>query len=173
MGGKVRPFEHYVLVGASDKVLAHGQIENNRFVITIRLLQIEVETIEVSEDKYGPFAVLEEKIYPWRDKFELVVQREYDVPSWVVDELGNEEMLPPGPPGLEITLRELRDPRTIGDLEVKAVIDTGISPSEMNLLVPCKWGLSIYFNSIGKVDGAGMMTPIPENISTLLFPLQH
>lgn len=145
MAGKVRPFERDLEVSGSA-YRVRGSIESNRFVITSVLIRIEVEVSEIGEDDRGSFVILTERECVEPDGTLLSVEHEGSDP-W-----------PDGykpRPGLVITKAKPAPSSTRGDIEVKAVCLTGYLPNAMNLIVPHEWSFSVYFDSMGNIDGIG------------------
>jgi hypothetical protein len=144
MAGKVRPFEWHSEVGGHP-VVVQGVIENGRFVITAELICLEVPTVRHGKDERGDFAIIDEGEWSQPDGMVLKVEPDYDSMP-----------LPDGtyrPSGLEISKVRPPPPRTLGDLEVRVVMETGELPESFNLVVPNSWCISIQFDSQGNCDG--------------------
>jgi hypothetical protein len=165
MAGIVRPFRR-TIEGLGDNTAARveGQIQGDNFSVTIAggpPLPVEGEAgdtnfflatagawftipaLEVGLDQHGSFARLEEQEIALSPRWTVVVEHEYPQPDDIVRE-----------PGLEISLRCRPDDETMKTLETHVVIQTGRLPNEVTLLVPDDYGLSIFFNSLGMVDGS-------------------
>ncbi len=144
MAGKVRPFERHSEVGG-HLVALRGVIEKGQFVITAELIRLEVPTVRQGKDVRGDFAVIDEGEWSQPDGTVIKVEHCYDSMP-----------LPDGSyrhSGLEVSKVKPPSPRTVGDLEVRAVMETGGLPGSFNLVVPDIWCIAIQFDSQGNCDG--------------------
>lgn len=144
MNLKVRPFERIIeRFGSAPAIRASGQIVKHRFALHIDAAVYPLPTVGTGTDKWGDYALIQTGEMDLGDGFTLRISGEYDEDS------------PGAEPGCEISLERRGDPR-----KARAALDReGIDPSSVNLLVPPEASVSVYFNSLGLVDGGGSLSP--------------
>jgi len=139
---KARPFK--TKVGEAE---VEGFFEESSFVFRFYGVEFHVPVISVDEDSQGKFAVLENIEICHPDGFVFAVTTEYD------SDLGCEWGYQVSLKRNEITERELFESHLKGE---------GIDPTSVNLIIPPKQLIAVYFNPQGIQDGSAQLRPGDE-----------
>ncbi len=140
---KVRPFEKITDAhqGTKEHIIS-GAIENGSFWLGFDQARYPIPTREIGSDGLGPFAIIDECDTELRGGDNFRVEAEFEEP------LGN-VLLPPRC-HICIIVKENWNP----DLIENELREAWIDPASVNLLVPLKWSLDVYFFSNGKLENA-------------------
>lgn len=137
---KARPFKTQI-----DEVEVEGFVEAESFVFRFYgLVSFRALVTNFGEDARGKFAILQETEIADSDGFVFTVEQEYDA------DLGSEW-------GYQVCLKR-NDP---GDRELYHSILKlkGVDPNSVNLIIPTRQSISVYFDPNGAVEGSGRLEP--------------
>lgn len=135
---RLRPFCEYLGRERHLPMLeVAGKIVGKRFIVAALGFEIELDTIEVGEDERGPYAQINECERSLPNGFKVRLEEEPD------------EHLPTGS-ALDIFLEGEARETVRAQLEAQ-----GIEPDSVTLLTPHERHFSVYFDSIGLVNGRG------------------
>lgn len=110
-----------------------GLIEDRTYIVSFYGLPYAIPTVEIANDRNGPYALIEETLRRFSDGFELRVDLEPDEDGYH---------------GCAISFSR-RDDEPVE----KLALQQGINPNAVNLLIPAKQVVAICFDFAGKVDG--------------------
>ncbi len=140
MAIKARPFKTQI-----DEVQVEGVIEGESFVFRFYdLVTFRVAVSKFEEDARGIFAILQEKEIEDSDGFVFRVEPEFD------EDLGRAW-------GYQVSLKrnEVRDRELYHSLFKLR----GMDPNSVNLIIPPRQSISVYFDPNGLVEGRGRLEP--------------
>jgi hypothetical protein len=139
---KARPFK--TEVGEAE---VEGFFEQSNFVFRFYGVAFHVPVISIEEDSKGTFAALEETEIFHPDGFVFAVTTEYD------SDLGCEW-------GYQVSLK--RNEATERELFENVLKLKGIDPNSVNLIIPPRQLIAVFFNPDGIQDGSAQLGPEEE-----------
>lgn len=146
MGFQVRPFERVIeRPEGTAAVKVCGSITDGVFVFSVHGSSWPLPTDTCAADQHGAYAILQVAEIQLADGFLIRVQESVDVS----DEEGRHDS------GCEISLVKP------GDAEAYGVRERGLTPDEIQVLVPPEALISVCFGSTGHVCGYGC-TGLPQ-----------
>jgi hypothetical protein len=150
---KVRPFERDIWL--EDRTIrVRGIVTNKGYILAADSvgLEIKLSATHTGMDEKGKFAVLEEGEQLKSDGSIVKVEQYSEEPFPGTDF---------APSGLEISVTMVASDKTKQTYEDIFRSDN-IDPGKVNLIVPNEWSFSIYYNSVGNVDGLAFHGMEPE-----------
>jgi hypothetical protein len=138
---KARPFKTQI-----EEIEVKGFIEAESFVFRFfGLVLFRVPVTNFGEDAHGKFAILQQTKIADSDGFVFTVEQEYD--ATLDSEWGYQACLKRNDP----CDRELFN----NFLKLK-----GVDPDSVNLIIPARQSISVYFNPRGAVEGSSRLEPL-------------
>lgn len=135
---KVRPFDEFFETGPQMPMLPIvGRIENDCFVVSAFGQRVVLETVEVGEDQWGPFAVVSEHKAPLVDGFIFQASVEHE-----------EDEEPGGCICVFIEGEHREEARRL-------LVERGFDPEKAIILIVRERVFSVYFHNSGVVNGRG------------------
>lgn len=145
---KARPFKTLI-----DEVEVEGFFQAESFVFRFYgLVSFRVSVTEFGEDVRGNFAILQETEIADSDGFVFTVEQEYDA------DLGAEW-------GYQVSLK--RNDTSDRELYNAILKLKGVDPNSLNLIIPARQSISVYFNPHGAVEGSSRLEPVVDRDSPI------
>jgi hypothetical protein len=144
---KVRPFERDIGI-EGQAIRVRGIVADKGYILAVDAfgLEIKLGTTQFGMDEKGKFAVLEKGEQLVSDGSIVVEIEPYSEEPYMDTHFA--------PSGLEISVKMVASDKTVQAHE-GICRSAGVDLGQVNLLVPHDWSFSVYFDSVGNVEGAG------------------